>query len=236
MVAIMFVYSQIKVLIAENIMQSAVNNMAREVASYVYLLDKVNLVVVHKEGETENADNAVSEGKAAVESGREALDETIYLVTGLFSAEGMEQAISDPESVKEDFEGIKGDATSMVDSLKNMVSAIKSMSEDEWKTLGRNAGEEGVKALGNLALSEFFEWKIDAYLPMESERFYKSFMIDPESVSFEKTRIFPVSGKYDILVAVEYDTSSPFRDFPLERHIVKYSLSAAWVKMNANNG
>ena len=36
LVAIMFIYSQIKALIAESIIQNAVNSMAKETASYVY--------------------------------------------------------------------------------------------------------------------------------------------------------------------------------------------------------
>lgn len=220
--AIMLILSQVRVLIGECIMQNAVNNMAKETASYVYVFDRLGLVF--KENETETLDNIYSEGKVLSE-------EYTGLLESIFPDES-----SGGASI--DVEGIKGNAESMIDSIKNIMSILDSANSEDLKkeleALGRSGVDDLLKLASNKILEHFYKWKLNAYLPMEYDKFCNYFMIKDNAVSFKCSRVFPDQNNNSILVVVEYDTKSLVNFLPLDRHIVKYAYTAAWVESNAN--
>lgn len=229
MLAIMFVYSQVKVLICESILQSAVNNMAKETASYVYVLDRMGLVMEYNEEDLKKLNQLY--GQAVNEAGNieESANEFTSLLNDLFKDDG------DLNSKITAVGDISGDASSMVDSIKNIISIAKDVDKNDLQNLVKYSGGTMIKALGNTAMNSYYEWKLSAYLPMEKSKFCSYFMIDEPTLSFGSSRVFP-NDDYTILVAVEYDTTSPFKDFPIKRHVVKYAYTAAWVKPNSNQG
>lgn len=227
--AVMLVFSQIRVLIGECILQNAVNNMAKETASYVYILDRLGLIIDNSELKTDNVDTVIGEGKNISDmlgDGQDLTQEFTNTIGMLFSDD-------------ETSDGGEGNPRSITDSLKKILETINGMSMEELKqeaaSTGVLAGEKLVQLLANSMMSGYYDWKLDAYLPMEREEFCKYFMIDGDLINFDKSRVFPTDGNNSILVAAEYDTTSPFKMFALKRHVIKYSYCAAWVENNTNS-
>lgn len=223
LVAIMFIYSQIKALIAESIIQNAVNSMAKETASYVYVLDRAGVIVNNSAYDTTATDKIY-------ENINDAMDSFTGLMSDMYTDNG-----SGGKTIN--VEGIEGDATSMVDSLKNIYSIAANTSKEEFvgnaKALVTGSGDGIAKMLGNELMSGFYRWKLNAYLPMDYDDFCSYFLIDGE-ISFSNSRVFPSQANNSILVVAEYETSSPFRAFPVKRHVAKYAFTAAWVTSNTN--
>lgn len=211
LVAIMFIYSQIKVLIAESILQNAVNNMAKETAAYVYLLDKTGLVFEHKDGSTGNIDSA--------------LGEVSELMDSLTSEDG-KTSLTSPGSGRFDVSGIG-------QSVNDIVDCLKSVDEAELKNAAKEGAESLSLLIGNKIIEAICANRLSAYLPMEKEQFCKAYMIKNDSFSFANSKLFP-NNEYNVFIAVECETVSPFKAFPMNRHIAKYACTAAWVSGNAN--
>ncbi len=213
-IAVAFVYSQIQVLICENIMQNAVNNMALEVSSYTYIVDKVGLVM--HQTESEGLDQIDSmEGKAS-----EAMDEFHNAIGALHS-------------------GINGDSLSaagssagnMFDSLKEIIDIFKKVN---WKQTGIDAGKyalnEGIDSAIGWALEGYYMGSLSKYVPGGNvEAFCKAYNVDPASISFEYSTLFPGAKNNTVLVAVKYETRSPFAMFPVNRTIIKKAFTAVWL-------
>lgn len=106
--------------------------------------------------------------------------------------------------------------------------------EKEAGDAGRNLGENAIKAIGNTVLSEFYNWKLEAYLPADRDKFCKKYLIDPDSISFGYSRILPGDSNNCIVVAVSYETLPAYRMFPIKRKIVKTAYTAAWVDSNTH--
>lgn len=223
LIAVMFIYSQIKALIAESIVQNAVNSMAKETASYVYVLDRAGVIVNNSAYNTAASDSLY-------ENVNNAMDGFTGLMSDMYTDNG-----SGGKSIN--INGIEGDATSMIDSLKNIYSIASNTSKEEFvsnaKALAVGSGEGITKMLGNELMSYYYRWKLNAYLPMDYSVFCSYFLIDGE-ISFSNSRVFPSQANNSILVVAEYDTSDPFKAFPRKRHVAKYAFTAAWVSSNTN--
>lgn len=221
--AVMFIYSQIKVVIGENIMQNAVNSMAKEVSSYVYILDRLGIILDHDEDDNKDINALIGSGKGAVDN--------IVDFTGTFFGGG---GTSNDDMV--------GALKTFVDEMKkdggDFVNNLNSVDKDDVKNALVNGGENAVKNLSNKALSGYYNARLDRYLPMEREKFCRYFNIDiPEdgnAFSFETSRVFPTTDCDSILVAVTYHSSSTVKFIPLKRKICKYAYTAAWVSSNTN--
>lgn len=221
--AIMFVYFQIKVVIAENILQNAVNNMAKEVSSYVYILDKLGLILEHTDDENKNVNALIGDGKGAI-------DNVIDFTGSLFGGDGSNS--DDMASAMRDFvNALKEDKQKLVDDINNL-------NKNDLKNAGITAGENAVKGLANIALASYYDGRLDRYLPMEREKFCRHFNIDiPEggkAFSFDASRVFPTIDNDSVLVAVTYNTTSPIKFINLKRKICKYAYSGAWVSSSTN--
>lgn len=231
-IAIMFIYAQIKGLICESIMQSAVNNMAKETASYVYILDRMGLVIQHSDDDLEYSNSVIDDVSGNV---NQLTDDFNDLLSTLFGDGGAEN-ITSITSI--DGSTVSGDASSIADSIKNIINVVKNIDVDKVKAEGPDAliygAESGAKALGNTSLAAYYKWKLSAYLPSSMENFCKFYSVDPNTISFSLSRVFPTDKNNTVLVAVEYDTSSVLLSVPVKRHVVKYAYTAAWVKSNAN--
>lgn len=56
----MLAYMQVKAVIAEQIMQHAVDNISQQVASYVYIIDRAGLVLQHSDDELQNTNGLIT--------------------------------------------------------------------------------------------------------------------------------------------------------------------------------
>lgn len=218
-ISIAFVYSQIKVLVCENIMQNAVNNMAKETASYIYILDKMGLIINHSDNELEDANNFIDSLS----------DEYNNVIDIVFKDNKSGETIT--------VEGITGDVKSIGDSIKNIVTILKKTDynklKDELPTAAVYTGEQLIKAGINSAMSRFYKWKLNAYLPSDYDSFCKHYNIDKDSLNFSLSGVLPTSDNNSVLVSVQFDIKSQFSFIKMERHIVRYAYTAAWVKSNA---
>ena len=227
-IAVAFVYSQIKVVICESIMQRAVDNMALEVSSYVYILDKAGLVIHANKNTLKGSNEIAYNGSEAVKAAISARD-TIAENTG---------SVTDLLGLLDNTEGSAGaevrkDGANMVASMKKILDIAKTA---DWGTelkQGAALTADGlVTVLADSAMNAkggFYDWKLDAYLPCERSKFCKEYFIDPDSISFEYSRVFPGAANNTILVAVKYETTSPFSMFPIKRTVVKQAYTAAWL-------
>lgn len=235
-IAIMFVYSQIKTMLCENIMQHAVDNMAAEMSTYVYVLDRAGLIIDDENDRLKDLDSAIGSGETAYTDSKNFITNNLDTFTDIYSSlEGgdIKGAVNTTINNKDEFQG---NAKSMVDSIKNFVAAIKKV---DWKKTAqegvRVGGAEALKAFSNgVLLSNFYNWKLDAYLPTDRETFCKRYLIDSDSINFNYSRIFPTAENNNIVVAVTYETQPAFKMFPVKRKIVKVACTAAWVKNNQN--
>lgn len=226
LIAIIFVYSQIKTIICESIMQHAVNNMAIETSTYVYVLSRAGLII-------NNTDRLKDADKRIEEAGGTAklVQDNVNKFSELYSA--FEDG--DMDGVKTTVGEMPGDAGSMVDSIKNLIGLIK---EDDWQELAKEggiaSGENILKRLSNDGLAKFYKWKLSSYLPTDLDTFCKKYLVEEDSIDFKYSRIFPNSDNDTILVAVTYETKPTFKMFPVRRKVVKAATTAAWVAKNTN--
>lgn len=236
MIAIMFVYTQIKVMICESIMQHAVNNMAAEMATYVYVLDRAGLIIDTNPDDFKDLDNAINAAGNAYGSTQNFVTDSIDTFTNVYSSLEGGDVTSAASTVQSKWGDMKGEAGSMVDSIKNMVTMIEKV---DWKETGTNGvqamGANALKRISNEVLSNFYNWKLESYLPADRDAFCKNFLIDQESINFDYSRIFPTNANNNILVVVSYETLPAFKMFPVKRKVVKVACTAAWVKSNANS-
>lgn len=224
-VAIAFVYSMVKMVIAENIMQHAVDNMALEVSSYVYILDRAGLVIHADENTLQGSNQATSAGVEAVNSAKKAYQTFSENSSNLTDLIGLLDTSEGTAGGS-----LKSDATNMTVSIKKMFEEIKSIDVDKEFAQGATLAADGlVTLLADKIMSNFYLWKLDAYLPMDKEQFCKSYYIDENSISFENSRVFPGASNNTILVVVEYETTSPYSLFPIKRKVVKQAYTAAWL-------
>lgn len=235
LLAIMFVYMQIKTMVCETVMQHAVNGMASEMATYVYVLNRAGLVIDNNPDKFKDVDAAYGAAKDAYSNTSSFYTKNINTFTDIYSElEGgnVKGAASTAYSAAK---GFSGDAGSVVASIKNMVELIKNIDFKETAAQGvRSAGENALKNGSNMVLSQYYNWKLNAYLPGSREEFCRAYMIDPDSISFEYSRIFPTVKNDNILVAVTYETKPAFNFLPGNRKIVKVGCTAAWVRANEN--
>ncbi|MGN1119405.1 MAG: hypothetical protein ACI4Q4_03535 [Oscillospiraceae bacterium] len=242
-IAVAFVYTQVRVIICESIMQHAVDNMAMEVSSYVYILDKLG-IVIHPDGtELESANAAAQQGKQFIDTAKETrdslsqkFDNYSQILTSITGDKAPTINIDEAANqITTDINDIKGAGDSMVTSIKAIIEIAK---KGDWKTEATQAGvivaDSAVTVLADKYMSEFYDWKLSAYLPMDKESFYKSYYIEPDSVSFSKSKVFPGTKNNTILVCVEYTTKPVFSWFPVRRKIVKQAYTAAWLADPAN--
>lgn len=226
LIAIMFVYTQIKAIVCESIMQHAVNSMASEMSTYVYVLNRAGLIMDNK-GKLDDADALIEQAGG-----------TVSLVKGnveKFSDIYKSFENGDHKTATEKIGDMYGDAGSMVDSIKNLIASIK---DTDWKKLAKGGtqvvGENVVEMLADVALSDFYRWKLNAYLPVEFDDFCEFYLVDKSSVNFCYSRIFPGENNNSILVTVTYETRPAFNMFPIKRKVVKAACTAAWVDKNTN--
>ncbi len=219
LLAIMFVYTQIKTVIAENIMQNAVNCMAKEVSSYVYILDKLGMILEHDD---ENQDI-----NGLIESGNGAVNEIVGFTDDLFGGSGID-----------DLSGAMEQFINSVSSRKSeLIDGLNKLDKDDLKNAGITAGENAVKGLSNFILDDYYTARLSEYLPMEKEKFCRVYGIDYKDgapFSFASSRVFPTTECDSVLVAVTFETKSPVKFIPLKRKICKYAYTGAWVSSNKN--
>lgn len=223
MVAVLFIYSQIKSVIAESIIQNALNNMAKEVSGYIYVADKMGLIIDYQD--TDDTNKVWGDVKDIDSK----FDATI---TSLFNGEDASSSSSDFIDAMRKFAGDLKGALSTGDGKLNTQHIA-----EEAKNAGIDIAMTGVKGALSKVLANYLESRIDAYLPMEREQFCKYFGIDDQKFSFEGSRIFPTTANNTILLAVTYESTAPFSNdlFHVKRKVVKTAYTSAWVYSNTND-
>lgn len=228
LIAVMFVYMQIKTLICECIMQRAVNNMASEMSTYVYVLSRAGLIIDNKDDRFKDTDNIIEAGNDIKTQATSKIENFADIYSAI--------EVGDMSKAAEHTQEVAEDARSMVASIKKFAELV---TKADWKKTAENGlrglAENAIKGAANEGLSGFYNWKLDNYLPMEREKFCKAYLVDPDSISFEHSRIFPGDENNKVVVAVSYDVLPAFRMFPIKRKVVKVAMTAAWVESNTNN-
>lgn len=245
-VAVAFVYSQIQVVICENIMQNAVNNMAMEVSSYVYILDKIGLVSHEKyeglEEVNDLKDDVVEVGQQAqivVDDANQMMSDfesALNVLHGGLNRQNASQALDKSQAALNSGQKLTGDASSMIDSIKNIFQIVKSIN---WTDVGKDGLgytlDAAMDTVGNSVLSMYYEWKLPGYVPgKDLDAFCRSFNVEKDTISFSQSRLFPGGMNNTVLVVVSYETRSPFSWFPFDRKIVKKAYTAAWLADPSN--
>lgn len=229
-IAVAFVYSQVKVVICESIMQHAVDNMALEMSSYIYILDKLGVVAHHSEDEIKNVVDAGEQGAEAVKHGKAAIADVEDMAAALDNVPDLLSLLEKKDEISASGKDAVEEGKSMVESIKKMISLIKSDNfMNELKRGGFIAAESGLTLLIDGAASEYYDWKLDSYLPTDRDKFCKEYLVDPNSISFKNSKLMPGMENNTILVVVEYKTNSPFAMFPIKRQVVKQAFTAVWL-------
>lgn len=224
--AIIFVYTQVKIIIAENIMQNAVNNMAKEVSAYVYVLDKLGMILDHDDDKNKDVNALVSDANGAIGN-------VVDFTNQLFSGDGS-SADDMADSLSQFVDALRSDKEKLIEDIDNL-------DKEDLKNLGITAGENAVKGLANVVLSKYFDSRLDRYLPMERSKFCSHFLIDASNdngkgkFSFSLSRVFPTTECDSVLVAVEYRTKSLIKFIDFRRNICKYAYTGAWVSSSQNH-
>lgn len=235
-IGIAFVYSLVKVVVAESIMQHAVDNMAMEVSSYLYIADKTGLVThTDPDADPTNADKMANEVYNIGNDVQKMTDfsELIGVLNKDDSAPVSFSEIKD--AGVNTAKNIKDAGSAMMSSIQCIISIAQTADwSKELRENGYNTVEAGV-TLGVDAMMEYFYlWKLDSYLPCDRETFCKQYFIEEDSITFNYSRVFPGTSNNTILVAVEYKTTSPFSMFPIQRTIIRQAYTAAWLVDPAN--
>lgn len=225
-IAIAFVYSMVKMVICECIMQHAVDNMALEVASYVYILDKTG-IVIHSDDDTMSGLNSSAEqGANAVQEGRDMLQ--LFNDDDGFNVTDLMDMLNDTEGSTGAQINDKG--KNLVDSIKKMIEELKKVDFEKELKQGASIAVDGAITVAlNKAMEVYYGWKLESYLPMELDDFCNAYYIDKNSISFKASRVFPGTKNNTVLVVVSYETTSPYKLFPIKRKVVKQAYTAAWL-------
>jgi len=213
---IMLAYMQVKAVIAEQIMQHAVNNISQQVASYVYVLDRAGLVIQHAEDE-------LSDTNTLVNTTVSNFNEMSEVVSGIFSSKEINSGTA------------KDVSSSFTKFIEGIVNGIQN---NDWKAQGKSAlllaGDDMTKQIANYGMGALYPLLLENYLPMDKASFCKVFNIKEDSISFELSKVFPTEKNNSIFVAVSYDAYPAYRFADIgERKVIKCAYSAAWVKSNA---
>lgn len=208
MMAITLIYSLVSIVILENILQTAANNMAGEISAYVYIFDRAGLVFDSgKELELDGVIDSVIESQQSLDT-----------LQGSGSAD---------EFIK--------NGTGVIENGKNLISTVKNT---DWKNAlletVKDAGKSGVKAIGNALLENgFYRSMLPAYLPADIEAFKKFYRIKGD-INFDNSQF--LSDDLSIVVRINCEVETPFSHFfgIGTRKISKTAVAAAWISNNTH--
>ncbi len=217
-IVIMLAYMQVKAVIAEQIMQHAVDNISQQVASYVYIIDRAGLVLQHSDDELQNTNGLIT-------TTTKNFNDMSGLISKIFSSGEVNSGTA------------KDISSSFSTFIDGVVTGIQKIDvKKEGKEAAKQLGEDLIKTASNYGMSKLYDLLLDCYLPMDRADFCKVFNIKPESISFSSSRIFPTNKNNSIFVAVSYDAYPAYRFANVGEHrVIKCAYTAAWVKSNAND-
>ena len=215
LIAIYVVFLQINTMVAECVLQKAVDNVAVEISSFSYILKRVGIIPEHDDSEMSSTINAINSGKEAYQNFSSTADDISGFVGGLFE---------NPRGAAEDINNLGASLGSFVQALKNV----------DWKedliSTARYATENVVKKSINTALDYFYSSRIKngMYLPVKYEDFRSIYHVDDISVTIN---FMPTAKNNTVLVYVKCSVNSPIK-FPglKKREVVKVAYSPLWVK------
>lgn len=215
LIAIYVVFLQINTMVAECVLQKAVDNVAVEISSFSYILKRVGIIPEHDENEMNSTINAINSGKTAYENFNSTAGDISGFVGGLFE---------NPNKAVEDVSNLGA-------SLASFVEALKSVNwKEDLVSAGRYTIEAGVKKGINTALNYFYLSRIKKgmYLPAKYEDFCRVYHVGDMSVNIN---FMPTAQNNTVLVYVKCTVNSPIKFPGLEkREVVKVAYSPLWVK------
>lgn len=239
-VVIMLVYSQVKAVIGEQIIQHAVNDIAKQVSSYVYVLDRAGLVIQHAADENQGINKLGSTIDDTIKTAQGNIGQMSDLLGTIFKGDDSGKAMNIGDTFKQFADGIQKGYSDAKSGITDAGQQIKNM---DWKKEGKDAAvaaaDNALKMAANLGLKELYGALLNCYLPMEQEKFCKFFCIkqmdNGKYFDFSLSKAFPNSDNNSIFVAVTYSQYPQYRFANVgERKIVKGAYTAAWVKSNAH--
>lgn len=232
-IVIMLVYSQVKAVIGEQIIQHAVNDIAKQVSSYVYVLDRAGLVIQHSKDENQGINKLGSTIDSTIDTTKKNIGQMSDLLGDIFKGDDSGKAMNIGDTFKQF-------ASDLNSGLTDAIGQVKDMDwQSEGKDLLTDGADHALKLAANLGLKELYGALLNCYLPMEQEKFCKFFCIkqmdNGKYFDFSLSKAFPNSDNNSIFVAVTYSQYPQYRFANVgERKIVKGAYTAAWVKSNAH--
>lgn len=215
LITIYIVFLQINTMVAESVLQKAVDNVAVEVSSYSYILKRIGIIPEHSDDEMSSTQNAIDSGKKTYSDFNGIAGNVSEFVSGLFE---------NPKGGVEEISNLGASLGAFVDALKNI----------DWKTdltsAGRFVLEEGVKYAINAALSSHYTSRVEKgmYLPTSYENFKSTYHTENLKIS---VKFMPDDNNDTVLVYASCDVLSPIKFPGLEKRVVtKVAYSPLWVQ------
>lgn len=231
---------------AQAAMQYALNQTAKEISGYFYLLDKFGVASIISGKETDSAAANIQQ-----------LNDSIGHIVS-FSADVKDDANNIKEEFKEDFENLKkGDLTpDDIERIKNIGADEKDKLEEEFEIIKNDLKElksadkklmlKGIlqvftRAMINTGLSKYVTpWVCKALMPKylsvkDEESFYNAAGIDPESIRFDGSKILEDGRTISLVVHYDVDASKLTLGFYKKKlHFRQVASTCAWVRANAS--
>lgn len=215
LITIYIVFLQINTMVAESVLQKAVDNIAVEVSSYSYILKRIGIIPEHSSDEMSTTQNVIDSGKQLYTDFNEIAGNVSEFVSGLFE---------NPKGGAEDINNLGASLGAFVDALKTVpwTSAIESTS--------RFALEEHVKGMINEALSLHYIKRVKQgmYLPTTYDNFRGTYHTENLEIS---VNFMPDSENNTVFVYASCDVLSPIKFPGFEKRVItKVAYSPLWVK------
>lgn len=215
LISIYIVFLQINTMIAESVLQKAVDNVAVEISSYSYILERIGIIPKHSDDEMSGTQNAIDSGKQLYTNFSGIAGNVSDFVSGLFE---------NPKGGAEDISNLGASLGAFVDALKGI----------NWKTElvqgGRYAIEEVVKHAVNYALSSHYTSRLEKgmYLPTSYENFKSAYHTDGLKITVQ---FMPDNSNNTVLVYASCKVKSPIKLPGIDDRVVtKVAYSPLWVK------
>lgn len=228
---------------AQAVMQNALNQTAREISGYFYLLDKFGLTPVFSGQESPANQQKLDELNKSVghiiEFAGDAKDEANQF-SGNVSSFGSNVKNGDLNGVKDDLMRFKEDCKTAND-LKKEAESIK----DEFKNLMSDGNPAKIfkaiigtfgRTLINTAFSKYVAAPVcEALMPKyltsgDADEFYESVGIDPDSVTFAGSDLLADGRTIRLVLTYKMSGSKmSFGFIPNDMYFQQVAVTAAWI-------
>lgn len=215
LITIYVVFLQINTMVAESVLQKAVDNVAVEISSYSYILKRIGIIPEHSDDEMSTTQNAIDSGKQLYTNFNGIAGNVSEFVSGLFE---------NPKGGAEDISNLGASLGAFVDALKSVNW------KDELSSAARFTIETGVKKLVSEKFSEHYTNRVQQgmYLPTAYENFKSVYRADNLKIS---VKFMPDTGNDTVLVYATCEIKTPIDLFGFDKRVItKVAYSPLWVR------